>query len=117
MLKVTNIPREEAVSERYAIKLNGIPAKANFARVSAMPFNCVWPHHQRVLEQTEEAAFLNFSMSEPVKVEVTARKSFSEAVVRPLSDGIVPHTDGNTVTFTIDSSLLRRLERGREIGL
>lgn len=104
MLKVTNIPREEAVSERYEIKLNGIPAKANFARVSAMPFNCVWPHHQRVLEQTEEAAFLNFSMSEPVKVEVTAPKSFSEAVVRPLADGIVPHTDGNTVTFTIEKA-------------
>ena len=57
MVKITNIPQEEMVSELYEIKLNGTPAKANFARVSAMPFNCTWPGHQRPLEQTEEAAF------------------------------------------------------------
>ena len=53
MLKITNIPQEEKVSELYEIKLNGTPAKANFARVSAMPFNCIWPNHQRPLDQTE----------------------------------------------------------------
>lgn len=102
MLYITNVPQQEKVSELYEIKLNGIPAKANFARVSAMPFNCIWPNHQRVLEQTEEAAFMNFAMSEPVKVEVTAQKAFQEAVVRPLSDGIVPQVDGNTIHFTIE---------------
>ena len=102
MLKITNIPQEEKLSELYDIKLNGIPAKANFARVSAMPFNCIWPDHQRVLEQTEEAAFLNFAMSEPVVMEVTAKKEFTEAVVRPLHDGVVPQINGKTVSFTIE---------------
>ena len=104
MLKITDIPQGEMVSELYEVKLNGTPAKANFARVSAMPFNCTWPGHQRVLEQTEEAAFINFAMSEPVRVEVTAKKDFTEAVVRPLHDGIVPQINGKTVTFTIEKA-------------
>lgn len=37
MLKITNIPHEEKISELYDIKVNGIAVKANFARVSAMP--------------------------------------------------------------------------------
>jgi len=102
MLKFTNIPQEEKISELYEIKLNGTPAKANFARVSAMPFNCIWPNHQRPLDQTEEAAFINFAMSEPVVMEVTAQKEFAEAIVRPLHDGIVTQIDGKTVTFTIE---------------
>jgi len=102
MLKITNIPQEEMVSELYDIKLNGTTAKANFARVSAMPFNCVWPNHQRPLDQTEEAAFINFAMSEPVCMEVTAQKEFTEAVVRPLHDSIVPQVNGKTVKFTIE---------------
>ena len=102
MLKITNIPQEEMVSELYDIKLNGTPAKANFARVSAMPFNCTWPGHQRPLDQTEEAAFINFAMSEPVAVEVTAQKEFTEAVVRPLHDGVVPQINGKMVKFTIE---------------
>ena len=102
MLKITNIPHEEKISELYDIKVNGIAVKANFARVSAMPFNCIWPGHQRALDQTEEAAFINFAMSEPVCMEVTAKKEFMEAVVRPLYDGIVPQINGNTVTFTIE---------------
>ena len=104
MLKLTNIPQEEMVSGLYEIKLNGTPAKANFARVSAMPFNCIWPNHQRVLEQTEEAAFINFAMSEPVEMEVTVEKEFAEAVVRPLHDGIVPQVTGKTVKFTIEKA-------------
>jgi len=102
MLKITNIPQGETISELYEIRLNGTPAKANFARVSAMPFNCNWPNHQRPLDQTEEAAFINFAMSEPVCVEVTAKKAFQEAVVRPLHDGIIPEVAGNTVKFTIE---------------
>ncbi len=102
MLKITNIPNGEKISELYDIKINGECAKANFARVSAMPFNTVWPGHQRVLEQTEEAAFINFSMSEPVTVEVTAKKDFKEAVVRPISDGIITKVDGRRVSFTVE---------------
>ena len=108
MLKLTNIPQEEMVSGLYEIKLNGTPAKANFARVSAMPFNCIWPNHQRVLEQTEEAAFINFAMSEPVEMEVTVEKEFAEAVVRPLHDGIVPQVTGKTVKFTIEKAEIGR---------
>jgi len=102
MLKITNIPQEEMVSELYEVKLNGIAAKTNFARVSAMPFNCIWPGHQRALDQTEEAAFINFAMSEPVVMEVSAQNEFKEAIVRPLHDGIVPQVNGKTVTFTIE---------------
>ncbi len=102
MVKLTNIPTEEKCSDLYDIKINGMPAKASTARVSAMPFNTVWPGHQRPLSQTEEAAFVSFAMSESVTVEVTVPQDFKEAVVRPLSDHIPLSVDKHTVSFTIE---------------
>jgi len=102
VLKITNIPSGEKISDDFEISLNGISAKAYSARVSAMPFNRGWPGKQRPLWQTEEASFLTFAMDEPVNVELKALTEFNEVIVRPLSKKIKPETDGQNIRFTIE---------------
>lgn len=101
-MKITKIPCGEKISDDFHIKLNGMPAEAYAARVSAMPFNCIWPNHQRPPEQTEEASFLSFEMNEAVTVELIASKEFREAVIRPLSENICPEIDKKIIKFTIE---------------
>lgn len=55
-----------------------------------MPYNTVWPGCQRPMDQTEVASFISFEMDSPVTLELSVRKDVQEAVVRPLSRGIVP---------------------------
>ena len=101
MLRITQIPVVETVSDLFQIQLNGIPAQAYFARASAMPFNRIWPGHQRPMDQTEEVAFLGFSADGPVQVELIPKKSFREVTVRPLSRRISPVTEDNRISFTL----------------
>ncbi len=103
-LKTTNIPSGEVVSSLFTAKINGKDVDPCFARVSAMPFNCVWPDHQRDISQTEEAAFISFSMSTPTEIELTAAREFEEVIIRPLSKGIKPKINGRTIRFTIEQA-------------
>ncbi len=102
MLKITNIPQGEKISNEFEIKLNGKCVEAFSARVSRIPFNCIWPGHQRPLDQTEEAPFITYASDEKVVVKLKANKKFDEAIVRPLSKNIVPEVNGQTIKFTIE---------------
>ncbi len=102
MIKFTPIPSSEKISEDFKIKINGIKADPYTVRVSAMPFNCIWPGHQRTLDQTEEAAVISYGANEPAEFEVEATRDFEEAVIRPLSDNVKLQTQGRKITFTID---------------
>lgn len=101
-MNMTNIPNGEKTSALFTAKINGIPATPCFARVSAMPLNCIWPNHQRDIGQTEEAAFLSFSMNEPVEIALTAERDFKEVIIRPLSKKIKADIDGRTLRFTVE---------------
>ena len=101
MLKLTNIPSGEKISNDFRIKLGGLEAQAYLARVSAMAFDTIWPGHQRPLTQTEEASVLSFIMDAPVKIEIESARSFQEVIIRPLSKKIVPEICGHTISFTI----------------
>lgn len=57
------------MSNQYVVKVNGKERQVQTCHVSAMPFNCTWPGHQRDINQTEISEFLNFTMSEPVTVK------------------------------------------------
>ncbi len=100
-MKLTQLPKGEKPNRAFKIKLNGEEAETFSARVSAIPFNCTWPGHQRPLEQTEETAFLSFAMNAPVHLSLTASESFCKATVRPLNEGIKPTVSGRTVSFTV----------------
>ncbi|MBR0159606.1 MAG: hypothetical protein IJM24_11105 [Clostridia bacterium] len=93
MLKIYDVPNGEELSGLYTVRAGADVVPVRFCRVSAMPYNTVWPGHQRPLDQTEEAAFVNFATDGPVTLEVepsTARlrgglSARDEIVVRPLS--------------------------------
>lgn len=95
-------PTGEALSEDYQLKVNGQPVSVYACRVSAMPFNQVWPGYQRPLDQTELAGFACWDMAGPVQIEVQTRLAVRSAVVRPTSRGVRPVVEGNRISFSLD---------------
>ncbi len=94
-------PAGEKLSEDYTLRVNGQAVPVYICRVSAMPFNQVWPGYQRPLDQTELAGFAYWGMSGPVTVEVTSNRPFKSVAVRPSSRGIHPVIEGRHITFTV----------------
>ena len=72
-VQAADAPAGEALSEDYQVAVAGRKVPAYACRVSAVPFNQVWPGYQRPLDQTELAAFACWDMSGPVVVEVRCR--------------------------------------------
>lgn len=94
-------PQGEALSNLYELSVNGYSVPLHEAFVSAFPFNRRWPGHQRSFDQAEPVAYASFSMDEPVKIIVKPLRSFTEAVVRPLSKKILPIVEGNLISFIV----------------
>ena len=67
-MKLTTMPAVEERFDRFEVTVNGQPADVLAARVSAMPFNCGWPGHQRPLDQTEMSGFVLVQSNEPVEI-------------------------------------------------
>jgi hypothetical protein len=94
-------PTGEKLFEDYTLRVNGQAVPVYSCRVSAMPFNQVWPGYQRPLDQTELAGFAYWNMPGPVRVEVISKRSFKSVAVRPSSRGIQPVTKGQQITFQL----------------
>ena len=78
-------------------------------RVSATPFNRVWPGYQRDPKQSESAWFVEFEQSAPVMLDVEfAEEPPATLEVRPFSLGIVPErTSPRTASQSPPSSRSR----------
>lgn len=87
--------------DEYTVTVNGEPARLNACRVSKEPFNRRWPGHQRQIEQSETAAFLLMEADEPLTFTIQTKQPFEKVVIRPLSLGIEPKVEGNTITFCL----------------
>ncbi|MBL7042856.1 MAG: hypothetical protein ISR77_29735 [Pirellulaceae bacterium] len=83
-------PAGEEPLDDYEVRVDGKPVFVYRARVSAVPFNQVWPGYQRPLDQTEQASFAYWDMSGPVSVEITSKRSLDNVAIRPTSYGIRP---------------------------
>jgi hypothetical protein len=94
-------PAGEKLFADYTLRVNGQAVPVYACRVSAMPFDQVWPGYQRPLDQTELAGFAYWGMSGAVEVEVTVKSPFHSVVVRPLSRGIHPTVQGQRITFQL----------------
>jgi hypothetical protein len=94
-------PTGEALSEQYRLTVNGQAVPVFVCRVSAVPFNQVWPGYQRPLDQTELAGFANWDMKQPVQVEVQSLCAVQSVVVRPQSLGIKPEVCGDRIRFAL----------------
>ncbi|MBR4940413.1 MAG: hypothetical protein IKZ19_00225, partial [Clostridia bacterium] len=104
MLRIHQPPLGESENSWHRfVTLNGEKAEPWFCRVSAQPYDTVWPGFQRPLDQTETAAFLSFETDGHVLVELVSEKTVEEAVVRPLSKNVRVDVgeDGHSVSFTL----------------
>ena len=89
------------MSESIVLLVEGQRIPVYECRVSAVPFNQVWPGYQRPLDQTEMAAFAYWDMDGAARVEVHARQLVQTVVVRPSSLGITPTVDRNRIVFEL----------------
>ncbi|MDP4133793.1 MAG: glycosyl hydrolase family 28 protein [Bacillota bacterium] len=91
----------DILSGDYEVRINGKPCQVLSCRVSAIPFNRIWPGYQRSIDQTELASHISFNADEEVTLEVISKRSFKRAVVRPLSKNIKVQTENEKITFTL----------------
>jgi hypothetical protein len=94
-------PPGETLCEDYALRVNGEPVSVYSCRVSAVPFNQVWPGYQRPADQAEFAGFAHWGMAGPVTVEITSKRSFTNVVVRPSAREIHPAVNGRIISFAL----------------
>ena len=66
MITFVEYPIASEISDSYEITVNGKRGHAVKTRVSAMPFNRLWPGKQRSLEQTEFASYISISTDERI---------------------------------------------------
>jgi hypothetical protein len=95
-------PAGEPLSDQYDLTVNGQSIPVYACRVSAVPFNQVWPGYQRPLDQTELAGFACWDMSGPVKIVVQSRRPVESASVRPSALGIRPTFETNRISFSLE---------------
>ena len=111
-------PESEPGFDDFTVELGGEAAPVWGCRVSAIPFNRVWPGYQRSLDQTEVAGFVTWETDE-ASTEVVVRTSrgaeaLKSVVVRPLSLGISPAVDAEMgeIRFSIPGTKPVVLEVG-----
>ena len=93
------VSNDEPASADFTVKVDGKPVFVHCARVSAVPFNQIWPGYQRPLDQTELASFASWEMTGPVTVEVLSHRPVNAVAVRPTSYGIRPAVKVNRIEF------------------
>lgn len=54
-------------------------------RISKYPFNTVWPGHQRNIDQTELASYVNIVSDEAVTLEVVPLIEYKKTLIKPYS--------------------------------
>ncbi|HOZ48633.1 MAG TPA: glycosyl hydrolase family 28 protein [Candidatus Hydrogenedentes bacterium] len=96
-------PDGEKLSEDFTVTVAGQSVPVYLCRVSAMPFNQVWPGYQRPIEQTELASFAYWDMTAPVDVEVVSQRAIESVAIRPTARGIQPQVEGNRIRFHVDT--------------
>ena len=76
------------------------------ARVSAIPYNTVWPGKQRPLDQTEIAYFTSFDMTDATILKIEVKDAKIERVaIRPLEFNIPFSINGNVITVNIEKPM------------
>ena len=91
----------KALNDDFVVTLNNQSCEVRDCRVSAYPFNRPWPGKQRDFSQSEGAGYISFSSDEFVCVRVKTRKTFKNALIRPLSRKVEIKKEGDELVFTL----------------
>ncbi len=81
-------PQNEEQSTEFKVLVDSTEVECHKARVSAYPFNQVWPGYQRPIEQTELTSFVTFGADSEITVTIKSEYNANTAKVRPLSKKI-----------------------------
>ncbi len=100
--KIYPVTETELKYEGYEVTINGQKVDLDTARVSKMPFNRRWPGHQRSKDQSELINFLCLESNEKLEFEITPKKDFEKAEIRPKSFGICHEEKDGKIKFTLD---------------
>ena len=92
----------EPISAHYEVFLNGEEVPVYTCRISKMPFNRPWPGHQREINQTEIASFVNIVSDEKVDIKVRVKIKHEKVSIRPYSKNILYEADGEYVSFCLE---------------
>ena len=95
------IKEKGMVFKMYLVKVNGKETKLEEVRVSAMPFNRIWPGKQRDISQSETAYVLHIESEDGVNISVTSTDTLSSVKVRPQSKGVSTNICGNKVELCL----------------
>ncbi len=101
MIQFDKLPESEAQYRAVKVAAAGQQVYPAYARVSAMPYNTIWPGRQRPLDQTEDAGFVLMQADEPFEMTVTYDHPIEEVIVRPLSKGIAVRCEGREARFIL----------------
>lgn len=104
MIKLTNIPNGEKISDDFSVMVNGKQAHLYQVRVSDIPLYRTFTGEERPLETTELASLLTFEADEIVTIKLVPKKQFKNVTVRPLSEKICPEISDGTITFSLRQS-------------
>lgn len=100
-MKIYDFPKGyEKKSKDYIVKCDGEDIPVYSCDVSAVPFNQVWSGYQRPIEQTEKTSFLMLSSNKSLTLDIIPQKNFENITVRPLSKGIKPQIEKESVKVT-----------------
>jgi len=94
-------PEGETPYEDYQLTVGGKPVPVYSCRVSAIPFNQVWPGYQRPVDQTELAGFASWDADGSAPVEIICQRPVESVEVRPRSMAIAPKVEGNRISFDL----------------
>lgn len=89
------------ISSDYRVLVNGEEAKVYTCRISAYPFNRIWPGYQRSVDQTAKASYVNIVSDEEVELEVLAGFEHGKLKLKPASCGIEYETDNEKIRFKL----------------
>ena len=91
----------EPLSQDFKVLVNGQEAPVYTCRISKHPINSHWPGHQRSVDQSELASFVNIVSDEEITIEVIPTRQYNRVMLRPYSKKI-PFTDENgKITFSL----------------
>ena len=92
---------KEPISEDYRVFVNGKEVPVYTCRISKYPFNRVWTGHQRQIDQSELASFVNLVSDEALELEVIANREHRKAFVKPYSKEIAVKENEGKISFTL----------------
>lgn len=106
-------PEGEVLNTVYRVKVEGESVPVYPFKVAPKDQQLRWKamdDKKNSADYYERAAFASFDLKDEVTVEVSAQKPIRSVQILPVSAGVIPHIQGNVVSFKIPSPINLTIE-------